>query len=226
MRIVFCILFALFAVSPVWAQSEWESPDYEIIKKIAQDKNSDLYYPKLMRRFASNDTTLQVEDYRQLYFGFTLQEDYDPYRISNYTVKLKEFSSAGEILPAMCDSIIWYGLKAVADFPFDVRSMNLLIYAYQSMGNELEKVKWSCKLRGIIDAILSSGDGEAQESAFHVIYAPHEYEIIHRFGLNAVKSEFEEPYFDYIEVEKNRFNVTGYYFNIEPILNVYLDKFE
>lgn len=224
-RFLLC-LFTLFAGLNSFAQSEVEAPDYDQIKKVTLDKNNDNYYPRLMKRFAANDTTLSLEEYRNLYYGYALQEDYNPYRISKYARKVKDFSVQDSISTAVCDSIIKYGLKALDDFPFDIRSMNMLVYGYQCKNNEAEKQIWGVKLRGLIDAIISSGDGETEETPFYVIYPPHEYEIISRFGLLVKSNTMMPPMLDYIEVEKNKFDVKGYYFNIEKILETYKKKFE
>lgn len=221
--LLFCMLFVSISLI---AQTEEEAPDYAKIRRDIQNRDSELYYPKLMRRFLANDTTLMLEDYRTLYYGFPMQEDYDPYRVSPYTLKLKEFTTTDSISLGACDSIIKYGLKAVADFPFDTRSMNMLIYGYKCKKNEPQRQLWTIKLKGIIDAIISSGDGETEESAFHVIYPAHEYDIINRFGLSATNSILIPPSLDYIEVEENNFNIKGYFFNISPILDVYHQKFE
>lgn len=221
--LLFCMLFA--SVSLI-AQTEVEAPDYAKIKRDINDRNSELYYPKLMDRFLANDTTLLLEDYRTLYYGFPMQEDYDPYRVSPYTVKLKEFTSADSISLGACDSIIKYGLKAVDDFPFDTRSMNMLAYAYQCKKDEAQSLLWTTKLKGVLDAIISSGDGETEESAFHVIYPAHEYDIINRFGLSVTNSNLMPPSLDYVEVGENNFNVKGYFFNISSIRDVFHLKFE
>lgn len=222
----FLLIVSLFVSFSGFAQSEVEAPNYTEIANTINNRDSDFYYPRLMRRFAANDTTLSMEDYRMLYYGFTMQEDYNPYRVSPYTNKLKEFSVVDSISLPACDSIIKYGLKAVADFPFDLRSMNLLIYGYKCTDNDEQKQLWAFKLKGLLDAIISSGDGESEESAFHVIYPPHEYEIINRFGLSAKSNVMMPPSFDYIEVNDNSFNIKGYYFNISRILEVYQQKFE
>lgn len=220
------ILGLLLGSVSLMAQTEEEAPDYTKIARDINNRDSELYYPRLIRRFAANDTTLSLEDYRTLYYGFTMQEDYDPYRVSPYAIKLKEFSTADSISLNACDSIVKYGLKAVADFPFDIRSMNLLIYGYKCKKDEEQRRIWTERLKNIIDAIISSGDGETEESAFHVIYPAHEYDIINRFGLSAKSTTLIPPALDYIEVDENKFNIKGYFFNISRILDVYHQKFE
>ena len=220
------LFFSLVFISGAKAQSEVEKPDFDAIASIVNDKNSASYYPRLMERFMANDSTLLLEDYRNLYYGFAMQEDYNPYRISPFAKKVNEYSSAESLDGAQCDSIIKYSTLAIGDFPFDTRSMNMLIYAFQNKGLAAQQKIWTDKLRNIIDAVLSSGDGLSEDSPYYVIYAPHEYELINLQGLTAKKQVLANAYTDYVTVEPNDFDVTGFYFNISKLLEAYKLKFE
>ena len=226
MKLYIKLLFFLILIFPVVnAQDEKNPVDFDIIRDNISNRFSDSYYPKLMKRYQENDTTLTESDFRNLYYGYTLQEDYNPYRISHYSVIVKDFASATVAEKVQCDSLIKYGELAVADFPFDIRSMNLLIYGYKCKKDEEKMKYWAYKLTGIIDAILSTGDGNSADSPIQVIYAPHEYEVIHRFGLNVKSNTLMPPNMEFIEVEDNKFNIEGYYFDISRVLEVYDEKF-
>ena len=43
--------------------------DFNHIKVVIENPNNIYYYPKLMRKFLSDDTTMTVEAYRNLYYG-------------------------------------------------------------------------------------------------------------------------------------------------------------
>ena len=59
MKYKFFLCFVSFFVAlSAFAQSEVEAPDYDQIRKSTFDKAGDSYYPRLMKRFAANDTTL------------------------------------------------------------------------------------------------------------------------------------------------------------------------
>ena len=45
-----------------------EVPDMEEIQTQINDPSSPLYYPTLMKRYLDNDTTLNLAEYRCLYF--------------------------------------------------------------------------------------------------------------------------------------------------------------
>lgn len=72
---------------------------------------------------------------------------------------------------------------------------------------------------------MSTGNGEAPETAWHVISPTHEYNIINRMGLKGKDYVFVEPYYDYVEVEENILNAEGFYFNVDRILDVYNQKY-
>ena len=53
--------------------------DFEQVKKDTQDPKSRYYYPRLMKSFQSNDTVMSIDAYRDLYYGYVFQEDYNPF---------------------------------------------------------------------------------------------------------------------------------------------------
>lgn len=59
-------------------------PDFARIERDTQDPKSEFYFPKLMKIYNRNDTSMTHEQYRNLYLGYQFQEDYDPYRTSPY----------------------------------------------------------------------------------------------------------------------------------------------
>lgn len=62
-----------------------EKPDLEQIRRATLDPASKFYYPKLQKMYEVNDTVMTPEQYRYYYFGSMYQEDYNPYRKSDYT---------------------------------------------------------------------------------------------------------------------------------------------
>ena len=154
----FILWFFAFVFISISAQSEVEAPDYEKIGKEILDKRGEYYYPALMRRYIANDTTLTISDYRYLYYGFALQEDFNPYRISPYQAKMKSYITSDADINNNCDSIVKYAQLSIDDFPFDTRSMNMLIYAYKCLNRYTEAEMWTIKLKNILDTIITSGD--------------------------------------------------------------------
>ncbi len=217
-------VFSLSAV-PRDKKIKVEKPDMAQIEAAVNDKSSKYYYPKLMAEYERNDTIMQLEDYRYLYYGYIFQEDYDPYRKSEYSKKVDELYLVNKHTRAECDSIIKYAELSLKDNPFDLQQMNYLIYALR----EKRKVNlaniWQYKLNHILLAIVSSGTGLDKENAWYVIIPSNEYQIINFMGYQAVSQKFERPYYDHIYIEKkNDKSPDGYYFNIEDILREYNRK--
>ena len=51
-----------------------EAPNYKAIKADIEDPSSVFYYAKLLPRLMGNDTTLNNQDYRHLYYGYIYQK--------------------------------------------------------------------------------------------------------------------------------------------------------
>ena len=87
------MLLALFTVPVLWAERkvELKPVDFDRVKKVSQDPRSRYYFPRLEKLYRSNtDTTMNLEDFRNLYYGYMFQEDYNPYRESQYSNKVEQ----------------------------------------------------------------------------------------------------------------------------------------
>ena len=63
-------------------------PNMDSIRINTQDPRSNYYYKRLWRKFLSNDTNMSMQEYRHLYLGYIFQEDYNPYRQSEFSKKI------------------------------------------------------------------------------------------------------------------------------------------
>lgn len=202
-----------------------EKPDMALIEQAVNNPDSKYYYPKLMARYERRDTMMQLEDYRHLYYGFMFQEDFDPYRRSEYSEKVDELYYRTEHSRAECDTIIKYAELSLKDTPFDLQQINFLIYALRvKKKNHLANI-WQYRLNHILEAIVSSGTGIDKENAWYVINPRHEYNILNFKGYVADSQEFLPPYYDYITIERsNDKDPAGFYFNIKNLLEEYYRK--
>lgn len=201
-------------------------PDFEHIKREVNNPHSAYYYPILTAKYNSNDTTMTLDEYRYYYLGYTFQEDYNPYRRSEFSHQIDHLYKQGRKLSvAEYENLIRFAQQTLNDNPFDLRQINILIYALKGTHRHKEAAIWQYRLDHIIDAILSTGDGITPESAWHVIYPTHEYIILNCLGMKGVEFIFVEPCYDYIEIEENNRRIEGFYFNVERILDVYDTKY-
>jgi hypothetical protein len=204
-------------------------PDLEQIRQSVNDPASPYYYPKLMGRYQQNETIMNLEDYRYLYYGYLFQEDFNPYRHNEATTKNESLYYKSSHTRAELDSIIAYAETALDDNPFDLTQMNFLIYALRSRGKVNRASIWQFRLNHLIQAIISSGTGDDPEHAWYVINPRHEYDIANFQDAIVKESSYQEPYYDLIEVEKKgakgKVTTDTYYFNIKNLLEEYYRKF-
>ncbi len=203
-----------------------EAPDMEKIKQEVTDRKSKYYYPKLMEGYEQNETIMGLDEYRYLYFGYLFQEDFNPYRHSDYSKKYEDQYYKDTHTRAECDTIIKYAELSLKDNPFDLRQITFLIYAYrEKKKNNIANI-WQYRLNHILEAIASTGSGTTQENAWYVINPQHEYDLLNTLGYVAENQSFVEPYYDYITVKaKNEKSPQGFYFNIKNMLDEYFRKF-
>lgn len=222
-------LMLLTSGRPVPQKLVREKPDMEAIRAAVNDPTSKYYYPKLMKLFETRDTAMTHDQFRHLYLGYLFQEDYNPYRRSEYSSKVEELYYRDKHTHAECDTIIHYAEMSLKDDPFDLRQMSFLIYAYrEKQKNNLANI-WQYKLNHILEAIVSTGTGLDEENAWIVINPQHEYNLLN-FQDYIVKShEDRPPYYDYITVESvsadKKSPASGFYFNILYMLQEYYRKF-
>lgn len=219
----------LAAPAPAKKSTVTEIPDLARIKSDVSDPSSPYYYPKLMERYQQNETVMNLDDYRHLYYGYLFQEDFNPYRHNEASNKNESLYYKSSHTRAELDSIIAYAETALEDNPFDLSQMNFMIYALRARGKVNRANIWQYRLNHLIQAIISSGTGADADHAWYVINPRHEYDIVN-FQNAVVKGQhYQEPYFDLIEVEKkdNKGKVTTdtYYFNIRNLLEEYYRKF-
>lgn len=222
--VVTCVV-ALSAASTKQKKIKIEKPDMAQIEQMVNDPDSKYYYPKLMAKYERRDTLMQHDEYRLLYYGYMFQEDFDPYRRSDYSDIVDDLYYRSEHSRSECDSIIKYAELSLCDNPFDLQQINFLIYALrEKKKNHLANI-WQYRLNHLIQAIVSSGTGLDKDNAWYVINPRHEYNMINFKGYVADSQEFMPPYYDYITIEKkNDKDPAGFYFNIKNLLDEYYRK--
>ncbi len=196
-------------------------PNFSIIKEEISKETSDFYYPVLYERYQAGDTTLSMEEYWFLYYGFTYQEIYSPYGFSPFSdsvVDILDKENPGE---DDFHKVIKYSRLVLEEAPFSLREINRLLYAYEHLGDMEMAISTFDRLDKVIGTILNSGDGFTEGTAMYVIRVGHEYDILNVLGFDFVGSQsLTNSGCDYLEVGENEFGIPGFYFNIERVLEV------
>ena len=178
-----------------------------------------------MQEFQRNDTLMKIDKYRHLYLGYMFQEDYNPYRSSQRDIQYDVVNSKRKLTRQECDSIIAYAEKALADNPFNLGEMVMLINALREKGKTNLANIWQYKLNYLLMAIVSTGTGEDEENAWYVIEPQHEYVLLNMMDYTVSDHVFYDPCYEYITVKDSKGkDKGGFYFNIGPLLKEYYRK--
>lgn len=229
--IITSIIVSILCITalPLHAQQELvprETPDYEQLYNEITDPHSHYYYPTLMAEYERNDTVMKLDKYRRLYLGAMLQEDYDAYRPSvRRTGPDLAGVNSSTLTAEQADSIIAIAEATLADDPFNMPAILLMIKGDKARGRTALADIWTYKLRMLLTAILSTGTGVDEENAWHVSDPEHEYILINALGLTAKSHLFIEPCYEYIRVtDPDGDDLGGLYFNIGTCLGEYWRK--
>jgi hypothetical protein len=171
MKTLLTLSFFIIAVSGI-AQDKPVPVNYDSVKLAVTDPEKDTYYPKLLQRFNHFDTTLTLQDYRLLYYGYAFDAGYSPYyndgtmEIAQF-VKKRKYDKALEI----CDRIL-------AKNPTALATNSYKGFVLMNMAENDSTRRYAIRYKKMLDAILSSGDGLTCETAFKVIYVSDEYTLL------------------------------------------------
>lgn len=194
------ILAFILSMSILLKAQEGLKIDYSEIKAKVEDKKSNSYYPKLLKRFNDFDSTLTIDDYALIYYGFSFQDDYLKNQPDERALnKLqKEENYEGLILEAK---------KILSVNPVSLKANDCLIDALQETGRpETEWKKYQDRFRAIRRVIASSGNGLSCESAFKVIYVSDEYNMLYTYyDVEKVHSQKLSGLCDRFEVDPTEY---------------------
>ncbi|MBU8893223.1 MAG: DUF4919 domain-containing protein [Bacteroidales bacterium] len=191
--------------------------DLKNIKKEISKKESGYYYPDLMAKYIANDTSLTLEDYKYLFYGFTFQPEYIPYGRHDSLEVMNSYWGNELISPNFKKLFELSGI-ILEDFPFDFRAIGTRVISAFEIGDSVISKIWYHKYDKLIRTILSSGDGKSYETAFLVTQTSEEYEIVHVLGFypsgQSLVSNKGKNY-DLIDLTENEFGLESLYFDID-----------
>ena len=209
------LLFSLILSISIFAQEDWVmvEMDYPAIEKAISKKKSPFFYKDLFKRYVALDTTLTQEDFWHLYYGYSFQDEYDSLkRMESDTLRtLLRKQSLTEEEKVM---IVNEAKLALEDIPFDLELIYIVAVCYDALGDSMNYNLWSHRLNGLLDTVLSSGDGLTKETAIHAISVSHEYFLLDIIGFRyGGEQELYTPC-DYLKVAENEYEIEGIYFNV------------
>lgn len=230
-KLLFTLTALFVCFFAVYSQvHDFTPPDFKLIEKNITEASSPYYYPELMKRFKSGDSSLTTEDYRHLYYGFSFQDNYQPYGKSDHQKEVSELMNKETLQGNDIDKIIDLEKKILTEYPFNLRNIYTLETMYGKKGDKEAEAAASKQLVGIAKAIISTGDGKTDTSAMFVISVEHEYDMIGLLGFNFAGSQSlvfsKQGETDKLALEKNDNGIKELYFNVGRLFEKMKKLFE
>lgn len=191
---------------------------FKKIKKEIRKKRSPHYYPVLFQRYLDLDTTLTVDDFRYLYYGFSFQDNYYPYSTPGLQDSLLSYLKRPE--PMQAEMLVAARLagELLKQNPFRLRETFIAALSYEMAGKPGLSAVYFDYYEKQVEAIMSSGDGLSAKTAFAVIYVYDEYEMIDVLGFAFGGGQQMSGHFDILELEENEYGAECLYFDVSRLL--------
>ncbi len=201
-----------------------QAPDEDEIFDRTTAAASPYYYPNLLIRYNAGDTTLTVDDYRYLYYGYAFRDEYKPLATNDDLDRtLLVASRLDPDKPRVEDleAIITSGAAALEQDPFSPKLLNLMAFAYGALGNKEQETAYYDRMQKVIAAIKSTGDGLTQRSPQHILMFDHALDVMTADGLIPGKSRVVSRTTEYVPLvvpeQTDGRKVKGLYFDYSRI---------
>lgn len=191
-----------------------KAPDNDNILKEIISNSSRYYYPGLMTRYMAGDTTLTVDDYHYLYYGYAYQDSYKPLEsIPAADNIMAIFDKTPEPDSVQACAIIRSALEVMKADPFSPKNINFLTYAYGILGDTVNERINADRLKKVLATIENSGSGIREDSPRHVLWFSHTNDFLASKGLQPLKRTVVSRTVEYVPLMERVDNVKGYYFD-------------
>ncbi len=175
---------SLFGATLSFAQT----PDNDRIKTEIENPQSQYFYPNLMARYELGDTTLTLDEFHYLYYGFAYSPKYNPLEANELSDSaLMVLQKNTPLTKDELHNLIVYAKRELEFDPFSPRTLNLLTYVYGELGDSVNEYRNFFKMRMVIAVIRMSGTGLKEQSPMHVLYFTHPVDVIASMKRQVVK---------------------------------------
>jgi hypothetical protein len=182
--------------------------DFNKVYAQTTHEKSRFYFPKLLKRFQEVDTTLTDAEYMYLYYGYTRSIHYSP--MDNDATELRNLVESKQLEEA----------KPLIDTLDEKNPVNMnLTYSKGLVAfmekNDIDAKRFSSQTRGLFKAIMQSGDGKSEATAFVITSIEDEYFILILFKWNFISRQTTSCCDIFTLEMPNSFNSDKIYFNKE-----------
>jgi len=204
-------------------EDNFEKPDYEQIKQNIENKQSNFYYSKLWARFQQGDSTMTSEEKRHLYYGYVFHKKYSPYSDAHDYKKVNTILNKEKPTKKEWKKLVSLLNTSLSAEPFSIQYLYYQGIAYDALKKSVAADKNFKKIRSIVDALISTGDGLSKETAIHVIAVSNEYDYLFLNNLSMRSQALINGGYDVLYLQSNEDDLEEMWFDINQSFN-YLMK--
>ena len=212
------ILILLLALLPIATMAQ-RVPDNEAILARTIDNSTPYYYPRLMERYIHGDTTLTLDEYHHLYYGFAFADNYRPLENDPARIDVLEVFVATETPDStQLLQLVEAAERLMHSDPFSPQNLNILTFAYGKLGNRyMERVCYD-RFTKVMQTIESSGTGRREDSPWHVLTFQHAADFTAWRGGEINNRQVRSRSVEYIQLRvKDADGNRGYYFDFSRV---------
>lgn len=212
------ILILLLALLPIATMAQ-RVPDNEAILARTIDNSTPYYYPRLMERYIHGDTTLTLDEYHLLYYGFAFADNYRPLENDPARIDVLEVFVATETPDStQLLQLVEAAERLMHSDPFSPQNLNILTFAYGKLGNRyMERVCYD-RFTKVMQTIESSGTGRREDSPWHVLTFQHAADFTAWRGGEINNRQVRSRSVEYIQLRvKDADGNRGYYFDFSRV---------
>lgn len=184
---------------------------FDKIEQLVSDSSKTTFYPKLINRFNNFDSTLTINDYILIYYGFGFQENYNGYRDEPTTMyySLFEKKEYNEILKK-CDSVLNIAPVCIASNTYKGKVLKIL------SPNNMDYKRYFDRSFKLMDVLFNSGDGKSMNTAYKILFLSDEKRIMYgELNLGRYSEQALINHYDKLTVKKSKkFNKKNIYFDV------------
>ncbi len=217
--VIFAAVVLFASAGPVGAQPV-RVPDNEDILVRTIDVASPYYLDALLAKYITGNQPLTDEEFHYLYYGYAYSEQYRP--LEPIAAEDRVLAVVEEIMTEPTEErmqrLVECALEVMERDPFSPKNLNLLAFAYGSLGDAVNERKCHDRLEGVLRTIENSGSGVKESSPMHVLRFEHAADVIYARGLDVKRREVVSRTCEYIFLTmKDSEGNDGYYFDFSRV---------
>jgi hypothetical protein len=218
MRIVFTLLL-LLAVATAFTQPAFDyKRDFKPFLEQSQDKESPLFYQKLIIRFLDRDTSLSNMETLALMIGYTEDTHYKPFEDMEPEKEVFDLNEEGNYEDAIKKARIY-----LQTHPLSLRVLKEASYAYHQTQKQDSADYYMDLVDKIMNAMIYSGNGKKPATPiFSLGLADGEY-FIPNIGMKVLNKDTDwngdNLFMEIIDASKSGDDHINYFFVIQHAKN-------